>query len=137
MLSPNKTKYRYCRKGGKSINGVATSGDKVSFGSIGLKATESGRLNSRQIESARKVIARTLSRDGKLWIVTFPHTPFSKKPAEVRMGNGKGDVEGYMAIIRPGRVLFEVDGVDESIAISALRKASAKLPIKTDLTFFN
>ncbi len=131
MLTPAKTKYRKAQKGGKKIKGAATSGFTLSYGSVGLKALGSGKLNSRQIESARKVITRYMKRAGKLWIKVFPHTPISKKPAEVRMGSGKGNVEYYVAKIRPGNIIFEVDGISEEIAKAALEKASAKLPFKT------
>ena len=130
MLLPKKTKYRKSQKGGKKITGYATSGNKLSYGTFGLKALESGRINSRQIESARKVITRCMKRSGKLWICVFPHTPVTKKPAEVRMGSGKGSVEYYMMKIRPGRVIFEVDGVVDAVAQTALAKAAAKLPFK-------
>lgn len=133
MLVPAKTKYRKSHKGGKSIDGVATSGYSVKFGSHGLKALEPAKLNSRQIESARKVITRYMKRSGKLWIMIFPHTPVTKKPAEVRMGSGKGNVEYYIAKIKPGRVIFEIDGIDTESAILALTKAAAKLPFKTKI----
>ncbi len=131
MLVPKKTKYRKSQKGGKKITGYATSGNKLSYGSFGLKSLESGRINSRQIESARKVITRCMKRAGKLWITVFPHTPVTKKPAEVRMGSGKGSIEYYMMKIKPGRVIFEIDGVSDEIAGEALAKAAAKLPFKT------
>lgn len=133
MLTPAKTKYRKAQKGGKKIKGAATSGFTLSYGSVGLKSLSSGKLNSRQIESARKVITRYMKRAGKLWIKVFPHTPISKKPAEVRMGSGKGNVEYYVAKIRPGNIIFEVDGISEEIAKAALEKASAKLPFKTKI----
>jgi large subunit ribosomal protein L16 len=131
MLTPSKTKYRKCQKGGKKILGTSPRGTSLKFGAFGLKATESAKLNSRQIESARKVITRNMKRAGKMWIVVFPHTPITKKPAEVRMGSGKGNVEYYVAKIKPGRIIFEIDGVSEQTAILALEKASAKLPFKT------
>jgi large subunit ribosomal protein L16 len=131
MLVPKKTKYRKSQKGGKKIRGAAPRGYSLKFGSFGIKSLESGRLNSRQIESARKVITRYMKRAGKLWIVIFPHTPITKKPAEVRMGSGKGNIEYYAAKIRPGRVIFEIDGIDDETAIKALEKAAAKLPFKT------
>jgi large subunit ribosomal protein L16 len=130
MLVPKKTKYRKSQKGGKKITGYATSGNKLSYGSFGLKSLESGKINSRQIESARKVITRCMKRAGKLWITVFPHTPVTKKPAEVRMGSGKGSVEYYMMKIKPGRVIFEIDGVNDEVAAEALVKAAAKLPFK-------
>ena len=133
MLVPKKTKYRKTQKGGKKITGFANSGNTLSYGSFGLKSLESGRINSRQIESARKVITRCMKRSGKLWISVFPHTPITKKPAEVRMGSGKGSVEYYVMKIRPGRVVFEVDGVVAEVAIESLTKAAAKLPFKTKI----
>jgi large subunit ribosomal protein L16 len=131
MLVPKKTKYRKSQKGGKRILGTASSGNSVKFGTFGLKALEPGKLNSRHIESARKVITRGMKRAGKLWIMVFPHTPVTKKPAEVRMGSGKGNVEYYIAKIKPGRVIFEIDGIDSISATTSLEKAAAKLPFKT------
>ena len=131
MLIPNKTKYRKAQKGGKKILGNARSGYELSYGSFGLKALEPAKLNSRQIESARKVISRYMKRAGRLWISVFPHTPVTKKPAEVRMGSGKGSVEYYVAKIKPGRIIFEIDGVSDEDSVLALSKASAKLPFKT------
>jgi len=130
MLTPAKTKYRKSQKGGKKIQGNSTVGHTLAYGSVGLKAVESAKLNSRQIESARKVITRYMKRAGKLWIKVFPHTPVTKKPAEVRMGSGKGSVEFYIAKIKPGRIIFEVDGINEGDAKIALEKAAAKLPFK-------
>jgi len=133
MLLPSKTKYRKAQKGGKKILGNANSGNQLSYGSFGLKALEPGKLNSRQIESARKVLTRYMKRVGKMWISVFPHIPVTKKPAEVRMGSGKGSVEYYIAKIKPGRIIFEIDGVDEQSSILALTKASSKLPFKTKI----
>ena len=133
MLVPSKTKYRKAQKGGKKILGNANSGNSLSYGSFGLKALEPGKLNSRQIESARKVLTRYMKRVGKMWISVFPHIPVTKKPAEVRMGSGKGSVEYYIAKIKPGRIIFEIDGVDEQSSVLALTKASAKLPFKTKI----
>lgn len=133
MLTPKKTKYRKAQKGGKKILGKASSGNSLEFGAFGLKALESAKLNSRQIESARKVITRYMKRAGKLWIKVFPHTPITKKPAEVRMGKGKGSVEYYVAKIKPGRIIFEIDGIDDDAAILSLEKAAAKLPFKTKI----
>jgi large subunit ribosomal protein L16 len=133
MLIPAKTKYRKAQKGGKKILGVATVGNSIKFGSFGLKSLEPGKLNSKQIESARKVITRYMKRAGKLWIMVFPHTPVTKKPAEVRMGSGKGNVEYYIAKIKPGRIIFEIDGIEEASAIISLEKAAAKLPFKTKI----
>ena len=133
MLIPAKTYYRKAQKGGKKILGVACSGNTLKFGSFGLKALEPAKLNSKQIESARKVITRYMKRSGKLWIMVFPHTPVTKKPAEVRMGSGKGSVEYYIAKIKPGRVIFEIDGIDNESAQNALLKASSKLPFKSKI----
>ena len=131
MLVPAKTKYRKAQKGGKKILGTAASGNTLKFGSSGLKALEPGKLNSKQIESARKVITRYMKRAGKLWIMVFPHTPVTQKPAEVRMGSGKGNVEYWVALIQPGRVMFEMEGVDETVAREAFDLAAAKLPFAT------
>lgn len=133
MLTPAKTKYRKAQKGGKKIKGTSVAGSAISFGSFAIKATEPGKINSRHIESSRKVITRYMKRAGKLWIRVFPHTPVTKKPAEVRMGSGKGNVEYYMMKIKPGRIIFEIDGISSEVAISALAKASAKLPFKTKI----
>ena len=128
MLLPKRTKYRKAQKGGKKIKGVAHTGNKLSFGSHGLKALDATRLTSRQIEAARRVISRTLKRTGKVWIRVFPHIPVTGKPAEVRMGKGKGSVEYWMCKVRPGLVIFEIDGVSDDLATLALSKAAAKLP---------
>ncbi len=133
MLLPSKTKYRKSQKGGKKIVGNAKSGSKLSYGSFGLKAIEPAKLNSRQIESSRKVLTRYMKRSGKMWISVFPHIPVTKKPAEVRMGSGKGSVEYYISKIKPGRLIFEIDGVDKKSSILALTKASSKLPFKTKI----
>ncbi|MBU6141326.1 MAG: 50S ribosomal protein L16 [Proteobacteria bacterium] len=133
MLLPAKTKYRKAQKGGKKILGTSSNGNSLKFGSFGLKAIEPSKLNSKQIESARKVITRYMKRAGKLWIMVFPHTPVTKKPAEVRMGSGKGGVEYYIAKIKPGRIVFEIDGIDQNLAEIALQKASAKLPFKSKI----
>jgi large subunit ribosomal protein L16 len=129
MLQPNKTKYRKQQKG--KNRGLATRGDKVSFGSFALKATGRGRLTSRQIEAARIAITRHIKRRGKVWIRVFPDKPVSKKPAEVRMGKGKGNPEYWVAQIQPGRVIYELEGVPEDVAQEAMRRAAAKLPMKT------
>jgi large subunit ribosomal protein L16 len=129
MLQPNRTKYR---KQMKSRNrGLAMSGNKVSFGEYGLKATGRGRITARQIEAARRTITRYLKRGGKVWIRIFPDKPITKKPLEVRMGKGKGNVEYWVALIQPGRVLYEVQGVPEIDAREAFRLASAKLSVST------
>ncbi len=133
MLTPAKTKYRKAQKGGKKILGFTSSGHSLAYGSSGLKALEPGKLTSKQIESARKVITRYMKRTGKLWIMVFPHTPITKKPAEVRMGSGKGNVEYYVAKIKPGRIIFEVDGIEDAEARIALEKAAAKLPFKSKI----
>lgn len=129
MLQPKKTKFRKQRKGRN--RGFATSGDKVSFGEYGLKCTTGGRITARQIEAARRAINRHIKRGGKIWIRIFPDVPITKKPLEVRQGKGKGNVEYWVAKVQPGRVLYEMEGVDELIAREAFRLAAAKLPVKT------
>jgi len=129
MLQPKRTKYRKQFKGRN--RGVATRGNKVSFGEFGLKAVEHGRLTSRQIEAARRAMSRHLKRGGKIWIRVFPDKPISKKPLEVRQGKGKGNVEYWVALVQPGRVMFEIDGVTPEVAREALSLAAAKLPVKT------
>ena len=129
MLQPARQKFRKQHKGRN--RGIATTGNKVSFGEFGLKAIGRGRITARQIEAARRVMTRHIKRGGRVWIRIFPDKPISKKPAEVRMGKGKGSPEYYACRVKPGRILFEVDGVSEQIAKEALYKASAKLPIKT------
>ena len=130
MLSPKKLKFRKQQKG--RIRGEAQSGNTLSFGDFGLMATEPGRITSRQIEAARIAMTRK-SKGGKVWIRIFPDVPVSKKPAEVRMGKGKGSVDHYAAKIRPGRMLYEMVGVEKSVAKRALELAAAKLPIKTKI----
>jgi len=133
MLMPKKVKFRKAhtfRENPDKI-GVETRGTKVSFGSFGLKATEAGRIKSKQIEAARKAIAHSMSKTGKIWTRIFPDHPYTQKPAEVKMGKGKGELEGYVAIIKPGRVIFEVDGCDEVSAKEMLRKGGTKLPVDT------
>jgi large subunit ribosomal protein L16 len=129
MLSPKKTKFRKAHKG--RIHGVAKSGATISYGSFGLKALEPDRITARQIEAARRAITRHMKRQGRVWIRIFPDVPVSKKPLEVRMGSGKGSPEFWTARVRPGRIIFELDGVAESIAREAFELAGAKLPIKT------
>jgi large subunit ribosomal protein L16 len=129
MLSPKRTKFRKSMKG--RMTGRAKGGDKVDFGDFGLQATECGRLTSRQIEAARIAISRHVKRGGKLYIRVFPDKPITKKPAETRMGKGKGGNEGWVAIIRPGRMLYELEGVDENLAREAFHLAHHKLPVKT------
>ncbi len=129
MLSPAKVKYRKMMKG--RMNGLAYRGGEVSFGQFGLKAMQPCRLTSRQIESARIAITRFVKRSGKIFIRIFPDKPITKKPAEVRMGKGKGNVEYWVAVIKPGRILYEMEGVTQEIAEKALGLAAYKLPIKT------
>ncbi|PZP54137.1 MAG: 50S ribosomal protein L16 [Micavibrio aeruginosavorus] len=129
MLVPKKTKYRKMHKG--RIKGVAKGGATLAFGAFGMKALEPDRLTARQIEAARRAISRHMKRQGKVWIRIFPDVPVSKKPLEVRMGSGKGSPEFWAARIKPGRIMFELDGVSEQIAREALELAAAKLPIKT------
>ncbi|MBT7408856.1 MAG: 50S ribosomal protein L16 [Methylococcales bacterium] len=129
MLQPKRTKFRKQQKG--KNRGLANVGNEVSFGSFGLKAKGRGRITSRQIESARRTITRQVKRGGKLWIRIFPDKPITKKPLEVRMGKGKGSVEYWVALIQPGRMLYEIDGVTEEQARIAFNLASAKLPIET------
>ena len=129
MLQPKRTKFRKVQTGRN--RGYAQRGNKVSFGDFGLKATTRGRLTSRQIESARRTITRTVKRGGKLYIRVFPDKPISKKPLEVRMGKGKGNVEYWVAQIQPGRMLYEIEGVSEDLAREAFKLAAAKLPVDT------
>ena len=129
MLQPKRTKYRKQFKGRN--DGLSWSGAAVSFGEFGLKATEHGMLTARQIEAARRTVTRYVKRGGKLWIRIFPDKPVSKKPIEVRMGSGKGNVEYWVAPIQPGRVLYEVEGISEETAREAFRLAAAKLSVKT------
>ena len=129
MLQPMRTKFRKAHKG--RIHGLATSGASLTFGQYGLKAMEPDRLTARQIEAARRAITRHLKRLGRVWIRVFPDVPVSTKPAEVRMGSGKGAPEYWVARVKPGRILFEVDGVTVAVAKEALALAAAKLPIKT------
>ncbi len=129
MLMPKRTKFRKQHRG--RLRGVATRGNSVSFGEYGLKALEPGWITSRQIEASRVAVTRTVKRGGKLWIRVFPDKPVTMKPAETRMGKGKGAPEFWVAVVKPGRVLFELEGVPESVARQAMAMASAKLPIKT------
>ncbi|MBM3602165.1 MAG: 50S ribosomal protein L16 [Alphaproteobacteria bacterium] len=131
MLSPKRTKYRKAHKG--RIHGDAKSGATLSFGSYGLKTVDAGRITARQIESARRTITRAMKRAGKVWIRIFPDIPVSTKPAEVRMGSGKGSPEYWIARVRPGRIMFEIEGVPEAVAVHAFALASAKLPVDTRL----
>ena len=129
MLSPKKTKFRKAFKG--KIHGVAKAGFSVSYGAFGLKALEPARITARQIESARRAITRYIRRVGKVWIRVFPDLPVSRKPAEVRMGSGKGSIEFWACRVKPGKIMFELDGVSEDIAENAFKLAAAKLPIET------
>ena len=129
MLQPARTKYRKQQKGRNTGN--ATRGAKVSFGEYGLKATTRGRLTARQLEAARRTLSRHIKRGGRVWIRVFPDKPVSRKPAEVRMGNGKGNPEYFVCEIQPGKVIFEMDGVDAALAKEAFALAAAKLPFRT------
>ena len=128
MLMPKRVKYR--RQHRQATKGKSKGGSVVDFGEFGLQATTAARVTSRQIEAARIAMTRYMKRGGKVWIKIFPHMPYTKKPLEVRMGSGKGAVEGWVAIVKPGRVMFEVAGVSEEVAREALRLASHKLPVK-------
>ncbi|MBF0226644.1 MAG: 50S ribosomal protein L16 [Desulfobacterales bacterium] len=129
MLSPKKVKYRKQQRG--RMKGMAMSGSDLNFGKFGLQATECGYISSKQIEAARIAITRHIKRGGKMWIRIFPDKPITKKPAEVRMGKGKGSPEGWVAVIKPGRILYELEGVPTELAMEACRLASHKLPIMT------
>lgn len=129
MLQPKRTKFRKMFKGRN--RGLAQTGNKVSFGEYGLKSIGRGRVTARQIEAARRAMTRHIKRGGKIWIRIFPDTPISKKPIEVRMGKGKGNVEYWVAKVVPGTMLYEMEGVDEEVAREAFRLAAAKLPVKT------
>ncbi len=130
MLQPKRTKYRKQHKGRN--RGLAQNGNRVSFGEYGLKATGRGRITARQIEAARRAMTRRVKRVGKIWIRIFPDVPVTKKPLEVRMGKGKGNVEYWVAKIQPGKMLYEIEGVDEATARDAFRLAAAKLPVSTE-----
>ena len=130
MLQPKRTKFRKQQKGRN--RGLAVRGSKVSFGEYGLKCSGRGRLTARQIEAARRAISRHVKRGGRLWIRVFPDKPISKKPLEVRMGKGKGNPEYWVALVQPGTMIYEIQGVDESLAREAFRLASAKLPVPTE-----
>ena len=129
MLSPKKVKFRKQQTG--RMKGTSSRGCNLSFGEFGLQATECGTITSKQIEAARIAMTRHVKRGGKLWIRIFPDKPFTKKPAEVRMGKGKGAPEGWCVIIRPGRILYEMEGIDKELAMEALRLASHKLSVRT------
>ena len=129
MLSPKRVKYRKQQKG--KIKGKASRGNTISFGDYGLQTLEPGWITNRQIEAARVAMTRHIKRGGKVWIRIFPDKPITSKPAETRMGKGKGNPEGWVAVVKPGRVMFELEGVEESVARRALELAAAKLPVKT------
>ncbi len=129
MLQPKRTKYRKMQKG--RIKGLAQRGSTIAFGSFGLKTMDAGRITNRQIEAARIAMTRYMKREGKVWIRIFPDKPITSKPAEVRMGKGKGALDHWVAIIKPGRILFEMDGVPADVAREALRLAAQKLPVQT------
>ena len=129
MLQPKRTKFRKMHKGRN--RGLSSRGSRVNFGEFGLKATGRGRVTARQIESARRAISRHIKRGGKIWIRVFPDKPITKKPLEVRMGKGKGNVEYWVTLVQPGRILYELEGVSEQLAREAFELAAAKLPITT------
>jgi len=129
MLAPKRVKHRKTHKG--RIKGKATRGNSVAFGEYGLQAQESAWISNRQIEAARVAMTRHIKRGGKVWIRIFPDKPITQKPAETRMGKGKGNPEGWVAVVKPGRIMFELEGVDETTAARAMELAAAKLPIKT------
>ncbi len=131
MLQPKRTKFRKAHKG--RIHGTAKGGTTLNFGAYGLKALEPERITARQIESARRAITRHIKRQGRLWIRIFPDIPVSSKPAEVRMGSGKGSPEYWVCRVKPGRIMFELDGVSQEVAAGAFERASAKLPVKTKM----
>jgi large subunit ribosomal protein L16 len=135
MLVPKKVKHRKWQtmRRNPSRVGLATRGTKISFGSFALKATGPARIKSNQIEAARKVLSRASGKTGKIWIRIFPDMPYTRKPAEVKLGKGKGELEGYVAPVLEGRIIFELDGVTEVVAREALRKAGTKLPVKTKI----
>jgi len=135
MLLPKKVKYRkwHTMRKNPSKVGVASRGAKIDFGSHALKAMDGARIMSNQLEAARKALSRALGKTGKVWIRVFPDMPLTKKPAEVKLGKGKGDLFGYCAPVKPGRIIFEVDGVTDAVARESLRKAGTKLPLKTKI----
>ncbi|MFK7822912.1 MAG: 50S ribosomal protein L16 [Oligoflexales bacterium] len=135
MLAPKKMKFRKQQK--RRIRGQAQTGNHLAFGEFGLMSLEGGRITARQIEAARIAMTRKTKRGGQVWIKIFPDTPVSKKPAEVRMGKGKGSVDHYAAKVRPGRVLYEIGGIEKELAVEALQLAAAKLPVKTRLLVKN
>jgi large subunit ribosomal protein L16 len=141
MLFPKKVKFRKWHTGrknaGKLANSVATRGVSLAFGSYGIKAMVYGRLTSNEIEAARKALARYATKSGKVWVRIFPDRPYTQKPPEVKLGKGKGDPVGFVAEVKPGRILFEVDGIDDKVALEALRKAGTKISVKTKIVSRN
>ncbi|MDR2760298.1 MAG: 50S ribosomal protein L16 [Rickettsiales bacterium] len=137
MLMPSRTKYRKAQKGGKKICGAAGSGSTLAFGNFGLKALGAGRLKSNQIEAARRCLSRTMKRAGKVWIRVFPHIPVTEKAIGTRMGKGKGAVDYWMCRVKPGLILFEVDGVADSVATEALEQSANKLSFRTKIVKLN
>lgn len=135
MLLPAKTKYKKYHKGRN--RGYVKKGSQISFGSIGILALERGFLSSKQIEAARVAMSRYVKKDGKIWIRIFPNKPMTRKPAEVRMGKGKGSVDSWVAVIKPGKILYEIDGIKRTIAFMALKKAAAKLPFSIKIIVRN
>ncbi|KKW36910.1 MAG: 50S ribosomal protein L16 [Candidatus Giovannonibacteria bacterium GW2011_GWA2_53_7] len=133
MLFPKKVKYRKWQRLRGQFKGTETRGTELAFGAYGLKALESSRITSQQIEAARKAMTRFVEKGGKIWIRIFPDQPVTQKPPEVTMGAGKGDLVGYVAVVKPGRIIFEMDGLAPETAAQALRRAGAKLPVKTKL----
>jgi large subunit ribosomal protein L16 len=129
MLQPKRTKYRKQQKG--RIKGITEKGSTISFGSFALKSVDAGRITNRQIEAARIALTRFMKREGKVWIRIFPDKPITSKPLEVRMGKGKGALDHWVALVHPGRIMFEIDGVPQDVAVEALRLAAQKLPVQT------
>lgn len=131
MLQPARTKYRKSMRG--RMRGQATRGNQLDFGAFGLQATECGYVTNRQIEAGRRALTREIKRRGKIWIRIYPDKPLTSRPAEVRMGGGKGEVTSWVAVVKPGRMLFEMDGVEEAVALTALKLAAYKLPVRTTI----
>lgn len=137
MLFPKKVKYRKWQRLRGQFKGTETRGTSLAFGAFGLKALESGRLTAQQLEASRKALRHFAEKGGKIWIRVFPDQPLTQKPPEVTMGAGKGDPVGYVAVVKPGRIIFEIDGISREVAVTALKRAAAKLPVKTKLIFRN
>ena len=133
MLQPKKQKYRKLHRSRSALKGLSKGGNAVSFGSIGLKAVTAGEITSRQLEAARRAMTRAIMRGGKIWIRIFPHIPITRKASEAPMGSGKGAVEFYVSRVKPGKIIFEMDGISEELAREALTLADSKLPIKTKI----